>query len=77
MTDLKTLGEKRVRVDFNPSNSGNVNALKTKAAEAINILQDFKDDPRNEIDSETARIIATAQTKYEEAAMWAVKAVTG
>lgn len=77
MTDLKSLGEKRVRVDFNPSNSGNVNALKTKAAEAINILQDFKDDPRNEIDSETARIIATAQTKYEEAAMWAVKAVTG
>lgn len=77
MNDLKTLGEKRVRVDFNPSNSGNVNALKTKAAEAINILQDFKDDPRNEIDSETARIIATAQTKYEEAAMWAVKAVTG
>ena len=77
MNDLKTLGEKRVRVDFNPSNSGNVNALKTKAAEAINILQDYKDDPRNQIDSETARIIATAQTKYEEAAMWAVKAVTG
>ncbi|MCT4079307.1 hypothetical protein HZP84_04075 [Elizabethkingia anophelis] len=72
----QTLGEKRVRIEFNPSNSGNVNALKTKAAESINILEDFKNDPRNEVDGEKVRLIATAQTKFEEAALWAVKAVT-
>ncbi|WP_278380992.1 DUF7681 family protein [Chryseobacterium arthrosphaerae] len=72
----KSFGEKRVRVEFNPSNAGNVTALKTKAAEAINILEDFKNDPRESIDGETARLVSTAQTKFEEAAMWAVKAVT-
>lgn len=38
----KSFGEKRVRVEFNPSNAGNVTALKTKAAEAINILEILK-----------------------------------
>lgn len=72
----QSFGEKRVRTEFNPSNSGNVSALKTKAAEAINILEDFKIDPRNQVDGETVRLVSTAQTKFEEAAMWAVKAVT-
>mgnify|MGYP006332613017 CR=1 FL=1 len=72
----QTIGEKRVRIEFNPSNSGNVNALKQKAAEAINILQDFKDDPRETKDPETMRLVALAQTAFEEAAMWAVKAIT-
>lgn len=72
----KTLGEKRVRVDFNVAQAGNVYALKSKAAELIDILEAFKNDERHEIGPEESRLIATAQTKIEEAAMWAVKAVT-
>jgi hypothetical protein len=74
----QSLGEKRVRVEFNPSNAGNVNAIKTKAAEIINILDDFKNDPRNQVEnnSETQRLTSIAMTKFEEAAMWAVKEVT-
>lgn len=72
----KTLGEKRVRTDFNPSATGNVSFIKEKTAELINVLEDYKNDPRNEIDGESARLIATAQTTFENAAMWGVKAVT-
>lgn len=72
----KSLGEKRVRVDFNVAQAGNVYALKSKAAELIDILEAFKNDERNEIGPEESRLVATAQTKIEEAAMWAVKAVT-
>lgn len=72
----KTLGEKRVRTDFNPSATGNVAFIKEKTAELINVLEDYKNDPQNEIDSEAARLIATAQTTFENAAMWGVKAVT-
>lgn len=72
----KSLGEKRVRTDFNVSGSGNVNFIKQKTAELINVLEDFKNDPRNEVDGETSRLIATAQTRFEEAAMWGVKSVT-
>lgn len=71
-----TIGEKRVQVDLNEVKPGNTYALKTKAAEAINILEDFKNDERNQITQDQARLVAIAQTKFEEAAMWAVKAGT-
>ena len=72
----KTLGEKRVRTDFNVQGSGNVAFIKEKTAELINVLEEYKNDPRNEVDGEDARLIATAQTAFENAAMWGVKAVT-
>ncbi len=75
--DLKTIGEQRVRAEFNPSNGGNVNAIKTKSAELINILESYKTDERYSHTGETIRLIALAQTAFEEAAMWGVKAVTG
>lgn len=62
------IGEDRVRVAFNPSGSSPVDEIKQKSAELINLCQQFKDkDPR---------LVALAQTAYEEAAMWAVKAAT-
>jgi hypothetical protein len=76
MSTEKTVGERRVRVDFNVAQSGNVHALKSQSAKLIDILEEYKNDPRNEVDDEGARLVATAQTKIEEAAMWAVKAVT-
>lgn len=73
---MNTLGEKRVRIEFNPSKEGNVEFFKQTTAKLINVLEDFKQDSRYEHDSETLRLISIAQTSFEEATMWAVKAVT-
>ena len=63
-----SLGEDRVRIAFNPSADSVVDQLKQKTAELINLCETLKPlDPR---------LAALAQTAYEEAAMWAVKAAT-
>lgn len=63
-----TLGEKRVRTNFNASGSGVVDEIKQKSAELINLCEGLKD--------KDGRLASLAQTSYEEAAMWAVKAAT-
>lgn len=63
-----TIGEKRVRTEFNPSKDGIVDQIKQKTAELINLCETLKE--------KDARLAATAQTAYEDAAMWAVKAAT-
>jgi hypothetical protein len=68
MTEQPTLGEFRVRTSFNPSNDSAVDQIKQKTAELINLVADLK--------SKDGRLVAIAQTTYEEAAMWAVKAAT-
>lgn len=63
-----TLGEQRVRTKFNPSAEGMVDKIKSKTAELIDLCEEMKGlDPR---------LSSLAQTAYEEAAMWAVKAAT-
>lgn len=63
-----TIGELRVRTQFNPDANSTVDMIKQRTAELINICDHLKDkDPR---------LVALAQTSYEEAAMWAVKAAT-
>ena len=64
----KTLGEARVRTEFNPSNNGVVDQIKQKSAELINLCETLKE--------KDGRLASLAQTGYEEAAMWAVKAAT-
>lgn len=71
-----TLGEKRVRTEFNPSGVGNVNFIKEKTAELINLCEDLKPKEGLPRCGEQLRVISLAQTAYEEAAMWAVKAAT-
>lgn len=71
----QTLGEKRVRKEQRP--------LELEEVQAVN---DFKDHAAKFIDAceelkatgspERARLVAIAQTKMEEAVMFAVKAVT-
>lgn len=84
---MKTLGEKRVRTEFNVSNDGTINTFKTKTAELINLLEAVRNDEVSktynkspealqELSGEKLRLISIAQTAYEEACMWAVKAVT-
>ena len=64
----ETVGTKRVRVGFNPSNDNIVDKVKFLSADLIDICEENKHlDPR---------LAALAQTAYEEAAMWAVKLVT-
>lgn len=64
----KTIGEQRVRTEFNPSQVGTVDQLKQKTAELINICEELK--------TKDGRLASLAQTSFEEAAMWAVKAAT-
>lgn len=68
-----SLGEKRVRTDFNVTASDTVGMIKNDAAQMINMLEDLK---HNTDKDEAKRLASIAQTKYEEAAMWAVKAAT-
>ena len=68
MTAEKTLGEARVRTDFNVSGSSVVDSIKQKSAELINLCEELK--------AKDGRLASLAQTSYEEAAMWAVKAAT-
>lgn len=64
----KSIGEKRVRTEFNPSQEGIVDQIKQKSAELINLVESIKEkDPH---------LGSLAQTAYEEAAMWAVKLAT-
>lgn len=63
-----SIGAQRVREDFNPSNDNVVDKIKRYTADLIDLCEDLKPlDPR---------LAALAQTSYEEAAMWAVKAAT-
>jgi hypothetical protein len=72
-----TIGEDRVRTTFNPSRDGMVDQLKQKSAELIDMVETIKLAAQKAgSESETIRLCALAQTHYEDAAMWAVKAAT-
>ena len=75
-----SIGEDRVRVTFNPSAVGLVDQLKQKTAELIDLCESMRgphdDYGVTSTPAETSRLISLAQTAYEEAAMWAVKAAT-
>lgn len=77
-----TFGEKRVRVEFNPSNDDLVTQIKLKTAELMNILIEAaekysgSDDEKLEIYYEKVRLGGIALDKFEEACMFAIKALT-
>lgn len=66
-----TIGEDRVRTKFNPSSISDVDTIKQQTAALIDMCEGLKAKAKD------PRLIALAQTAYEEAAMWAVKAATG
>jgi hypothetical protein len=63
-----SIGEDRVRVQFNPSAITVVDQIKQETAKLIDLCETLK--PLD------GRLASLAQTAYEEAAMWAVKAAT-
>ncbi len=67
-----TLGEYRVGISFNPSNNAEVDKIKRAAAVCIDLCHTETDTG----DPEVKRLLALAMTHFEDAAMWAVKAVT-
>mgnify|MGYP007125641614 CR=1 FL=1 len=81
-----TLGESRVRTKFNVSEDkaqrSNVDVLKQESASLIDFCESGKqaalanEEKNQSWKSESARLWSLAQTAYEEAAMWAVKAAT-
>jgi hypothetical protein len=62
------IGEDRVRLSFNPSANAEVENIKRKAAELIDLCETLK--------QKDGRLASLAQTAFEEGAMWAVKAAT-
>lgn len=66
-----TKGEYRVGCSFNPSGKSQVDGVKQITAGLIDEML-----PLVERGGEVARCAALAMTKYEEACMWAVKAIT-
>ncbi len=69
-----TIGEERIRVSFNPSEDELVAKIKGDSAALVDVLEQMKTSRTDE--PGVLRLIALAQTAYEEAAMWAVKAAT-
>jgi hypothetical protein len=67
-----SLGARRVRESFNPSKDNLVDKIKRYTADLIDLCEDLKANGGGE----QARLCALAQTHYEDAAMWAVKAAT-
>lgn len=70
---MQTLGEKRVRLDFNPTSNTVVDQIKHQTAELIDLCEQMKPGQK---DPEVQRLWALAQTHYEDAAMWATKGAT-
>jgi hypothetical protein len=67
-------GEYRVGISFNPSGDSAVDFIKGKSASLIMDIDGIHNE--NADPGEVARLKALAMTAVEEAAMWAVKAIT-
>ena len=66
---VPTLGQQRVRMGIYPYNNDAVARIKEETAALIDLCETLRvNDPR---------LAALAQTAYEEAAMWAIKAASG
>jgi hypothetical protein len=71
--DGYSLGARRVRESFNPSQDSMVDKIKRYTADLIDLCEEHRQKSN---DTEEIRLWALAMTHYEDAAMWSVKAVT-
>jgi hypothetical protein len=72
----QTIGQKRVKADFNPDKNGLVDKIKNKSAELIDLLESMRNtgSQAEKVSGEKHRLIAIAQTEIETACMYAEKA---
>lgn len=73
METNQTLGQKRVKAEFNPAKNDLVDQIKNKSAELIDLLESMRNLPLTGT-GEKQRLISIAQTEIETACMYAVKA---
>jgi hypothetical protein len=72
-TEELSFGQKAVGITFNPGGNPLVNAIKQKAAEYINMLNECREASNN---GEVKRQLSVAITEAQTSQMWAVKAIT-
>ena len=70
---MSTLGQRRVKADFNPAKNDTVDQIKNKSAELIDLIDSMRNLPLTGT-GEKQRLISIAQTEIETACMYAVKA---
>lgn len=68
----QTLGQRRVKAEFNPAKNDVVDQIKNKSAELIDLIEGMRNVPLTGT-GEKQRLISLAQTEIESACMWAVK----
>lgn len=73
LTQELTFGQKAVGLTFNPGGHEKVNAIKSKFAEAIDLLNQYRNETEN---GEVKRQLSVAITEAQTAQMWGVKAIT-
>lgn len=71
--DGGSIGARRVRESFNPSQDSMVDKIKRYTADLIDLCYH---ESEKATDGEEKRLWSLAMTHYEDAAMWAVKATT-
>lgn len=73
---MSTLGQKRVKADFNPAKNDLVDQIKNKSAELIDLIETMRNvgTQAEKVSGEKHRLIAISQTEIETACMYAVKA---
>ena len=74
----KTLGEKRIRIDYNVTDGSYIDATKYAAAKFIDLINQAKPDPRwdNEQLADFDAYRAIAIHEIESASMFVTKAMT-
>jgi len=72
----QTLGQKRVKAEFNPAKNDLVDQIKNKSAELIDLMESMRTiiTTSTPASGEKQRLISIAQTEIETACMYAVKA---
>lgn len=74
--ETQTLGQRRVKAEFNPAKNDLVSQIKNKSAELIDLLESMRSagTQAEKASGEKHRIISLAQTNIETACMYGVKA---
>jgi len=71
-----TFGEKAVGLTFNPGGSESVNQIKRHYADAIDLLNEMREEAKEINNTEKIRMFSVAITELQSSQMWAVKAAT-
>lgn len=69
-------GERAVGITFNPGGNPQVEDIKRKFADIIDMLHAMRNSDHVHVSPEKVRVISIAITNVQDAQMWAVKGIT-